>query len=88
MTPRQPCPDCGRRMERRRLRPAPEATTCPVCGHACTPVYCAASTDATPLLLAYTVTQAAWRLGLPEYTLRRRGRLESWRDGWRIVRFT
>jgi hypothetical protein len=81
---RQPCPECRRRYCRL-LTPEPGTTVCPECGHACTPVYCAASTDAAPLLLAYTVTQAALRLGVPEYSLRRYGRMEAWRDGWRLA---
>lgn len=75
-------------MRARRTRPAPApaqlVTRCPECGRPCTPVYCAASTPEAPMLLAYTMQQAAQRLGL------RHGRtlwrwLEPWRGGWRLM---
>jgi hypothetical protein len=56
---------------------------CPECGRGASPVYCAASTDAAPLMLAHTVAQAARMLGISGKTMWTH--LELWRDGWRIV---
>ncbi len=56
---------------------------CPTCGQRVNPVYCAGSTDRAPLLLAYSVRQAARRLGVSPFTLRHR--LRRWRGAWRLV---
>lgn len=70
-------------MARHLVTPTPEPVCCPTCGRRCTPVYCAVSTPEQPLLLAYTVAQAAAALGMTTQSLYRH-HLIPWRGGYRL----
>ncbi len=61
---------------------SPTPTRCPTCEQRVRPVYCAASTGETPLLLAWTLRRAARRLGVTYTALNKR--VERWRGGYRI----
>lgn len=61
--------------------------TCPECGRPCTPVYCAASTPEAPILLAYTVSQAAQRLGL-RHPRTLNPWLTPWQGGWKLLGYS